>query len=272
MLLPDDLFVARAAPVLFDGLILRAAFHFTGEHPERHIDALDLLDVVVGLEGFGKKKSSFVVFFERADRLLLVYFEGDHIVRAVHACELSGDDRRISAVGAARRRSSLVTDQFRAAGRAVVGAHVRCVAPPTGNRVCTAGSSGSLRRSRSCRFSLSRFLVRFCICRRCALILICIQCFDFLCSVSAAAVFTFQFPDIPVKFQRPRTGRALVNCDLLRHDRPPFCCRHLNRYAPAAANMPKNAKRASTTRKHQRRAHSNRCTPAVIINSQSQEV
>ena len=152
----------------------------------------------------------------------------------------------------ARRRGRLVADQFRAAGRAVVSAHVGRVAPPAGSSIRTAGSSGSsarCRRSSSCsRFGRSRLLMCLSIRRRCALILVRIQRFDFLCSVSAAAVFTFQFPDIPVKFQRPCAGRALINCDLLRSG----CRNHIDalKLPQICKNMPKYAKHASMARKH----------------------
>ena len=241
VLLPDDLFIACAAAVFFDSFVLRAAFHFTGEHPERHVNALDLLDVVVGLEGFGEEKPSFVIFLEGTDCLFLVHFEGNYIVRTVYAREFPGDDRGISAIRAFRRRCRLVADQLRAASRAVVSTHMSRVAPPAGSiRSAKSprrpGGAGSPARSRRCSlrrsFCLVRLLVCLSICCRCTLDLVRVERFDLLCGVSAAAVFAFQLANLPVKTQRPRTGRALVNSDLFCHIHSPFCCLLLSRCSP----------------------------------------
>ena len=97
------------------------------------------------------------------------------------------------------------------------------------------GRAGQLR-GRSCRFSR---IEGFYLC-------------DFK---AAAAVFAFQLSYLSVKTQRPRTRRALVNCDLLCHVHPPFRCRLLIRSAPLS--YIKEGRTATC------------CTPAVNINSLS---
>ena len=135
------------------------------------------------------------------------------------------------------------------------------VAPPAGSirsaksprRTGSTGGPSSTKRTGSCRFSRLRFLVRLSICCRRALILVRVERLNFLRGVSAAAVFAFQLSYLSVKTQRPRTRRALVNCDLLCHVHPPFRCRLLIRSAPLS--YIKEGRTATC------------CTPAVNINS-----
>ena len=230
----DDLFVADAPLVFLVSFVLGASFNPAGEHPERNVDAFDLLDVVLGLEGGREKLPSLVVLLEGVHGLLLVDLKGNHVVRAVDTRKFARDHRRVAAIGTAGRRGRVVADQLGAAVRAVIGAHMRRVTAPAGGRARIPGSLSRRRtlarlscrrlRSRLRRGSVRRvcLFLRFFVRLSGSLIFLSVDCFDLFGRVSAAAVVAFQLADLTVKMKRSGTGRALVCCGFLCHFRSPF--------------------------------------------------
>ena len=110
--------------------VIRAAFGFAVKQPERHINAAQLLDMVIIAEQLGQQQLSLVMLLERGNRILLAQLERQYVVRLENAAELLGNDGRVAAVRARGRRCGLLADQLRTAGRTAVYAHlVRICAP-----------------------------------------------------------------------------------------------------------------------------------------------
>ena len=217
----DNFLIAGSSPLLLAGLVVRGAVHLAGEHPEWHIDALDLLNVVIGGKRSRQQLSAFVILLERLDRLLLVYLERDQIIRPVHAREFARDHGGIAAVGAAGRRRRIVADQLCAAAGAVIGAHVGRIAPPAAVRCCFRGHAGSRCFRRCLFFRGGRFLLRFLVAFHSALVLFLVERLDFLGGIGAAAVVALELADLAIIVKGARTGRALINGDLFCHSLPP---------------------------------------------------
>ena len=119
------------------------------EEPERDVDALDLLDMVLRGKGLGQKGLFLVMLFEGGDGVGLAEAEGDDIVRFLRAGQAAGDDRGVAAVGAAGRGGRCVADELRAAGRAGIELCIPSSAqsPPSGAVQAPSSPSGAAAAS-----------------------------------------------------------------------------------------------------------------------------
>ena len=92
--------------------------------PERHVNALDFLDVVVRGEIVGQQRLSAVVLLQGRNGRIAVELEGDDVIGLEDVGQLAGNDGVVAAVRAAGDRCHLVDHQLSAARGAVVGPHV----------------------------------------------------------------------------------------------------------------------------------------------------
>ena len=165
---------------------------FPAEQPERHINPLNFLDLVLRRKGLRQQGLLFIVRPERIDRRLLIQPERKDRVWPERAGQLTGDNGRIAAVRAARRRRRRVAQKLRPAGRAAAGPHA--VRVP------------AVRRMLPCAGILRGFFILFGIER-----------FHVLDRIAAAAVVAQELAACAVKVQRACAGRALVIGHLLCH-------------------------------------------------------
>ena len=87
--------------------------------PERHVHALDLLDVVTRREVVRQELLADVVFLQRLDRRIAVELERDDVIGFQHIGKLTGHDGVVATVRAVRDRRHLVDEHLAAARRAV---------------------------------------------------------------------------------------------------------------------------------------------------------
>ena len=152
-----------------------------------------------------RQKWLFVVMlFECGDRILFTQLEGDDIIRLPCAGELTGNDGRVAAVGAARGRRRLVADELRAARRAGIALHAG-LGPFRAVRLGPFALVGSLRGLLLSLFGGLRGL----------LVLFRVECLDLLDRIGRAAVVAFKLPGRADKVQRAGTRGTFVIRDLI---------------------------------------------------------
>ena len=78
---------------------------------------------------------TLIMLLEPLDRVLAAELEGDHEVRLQRARKLPRHDRGVAAVGAGGRGGGRVTDELRAAARAVIGLYALALRTPVGAEV-----------------------------------------------------------------------------------------------------------------------------------------
>lgn len=144
--------------------------------------------------------------FERSDRVFLTEFEGNDVVRLLHAGKLTGNDGCVAAVGTTGCRRRLIADEFCAARRAGVAFHAR-LCPVRALRL------GSFALVGLC----CRLLLRLCSGLCGLFILLLIECLDLLDRIGRAAVIAFKFSGRANKMQRTGTRGTFVICDLVCH-------------------------------------------------------
>ena len=113
-------------------VVARVALRLAVKHPEGDVDALDLLDLVLGGKRAGQKGLVFIMPLERMDRVLAAELKGQNEVRLQRPGELSRHDRRVSAVRAGGRGGVRVADELRTARGAGIGFHPGGVRAPVG--------------------------------------------------------------------------------------------------------------------------------------------
>ena len=197
------------------GLELNIGVRIAIEQPEGHIDPLDLLNMVACGKRFGQQFFPFVMLFQRLDSSFLVQLKGDDIIRLQAACKLAGHHRGVAAVGAAGGGSGLVTDQFCAAGGAVVGFHALLCPSISFKRPFAIRISGSLL------CLLFRLLLLFFLFRRrcllCLLIFLSVQRLDLCYVIRTAAELALQLSAFAGIMERAGTGRTLIIGHLCGH-------------------------------------------------------
>ena len=197
------------------------------EEPERDVDALDLLDMVLRGKGLGQKGLFLVMLFEGGDGVGLAEAEGDDIVRFLRAGQAAGDDRGVAAVGAAGRGGRCVADELRAAGRAGIALH-----PVFGPVAALGRGPGALVAVRCCggfirRGGLGRGLCVFAL----------IEGFDLVDGVARSAVVALQPSGRAHEMQGAGTGGALIVGDLICHRRENLLIRVCPRRARAGTQI-----------------------------------
>ena len=110
---------ADVAPVERD-----VAFGRARVQPERHVHALDFLEVVAFGEAVRQEFLVAVVVLESGDGVVLVELERDDVIGLQHVGKLSGHNGVIAAVRAAGNRGHLVNEQLGTASWAVERAQV----------------------------------------------------------------------------------------------------------------------------------------------------
>ena len=90
------------------------------EQPERDVNTLDLIDVILIGKDLRKQLLAAVVLFECIDRRFFVKLERDDIIGLERTCELSHHDNGIAAVRAGGRTGRFLADDHAAAGFADV--------------------------------------------------------------------------------------------------------------------------------------------------------
>ena len=111
-------------------------------HPEGHVDALDLLQMVGLREGGRQQRLFAIVFLQRLDGVVLIELEWKDEVRLQHTGELPRHHGGVSAVRAGRGCRGGVADQLCTARRAGICLHALCIRTP----VITQGRRPRLRR------------------------------------------------------------------------------------------------------------------------------
>ena len=209
-----DLPIAGAENARARRVVARMALRLTVEHPEGDINALDLLDLVLGGKRSRQEGLVFIVPPERIDRVLAAELEGQNIVRPQRPGKLPRHDGRVAAVRAGGRGGVRIADELRTAGRTGIGLHPGGIRAPVGahgagvpRAAVVAALRGGIRRFK--RLGGLCFLFP-------------IQRLDLCNGVRAAAVIAFQFPGRAGIVQRPGAGRALVVGHLCRHRHSSF--------------------------------------------------
>ena len=93
----DDI-IALAVALADLGFVSAPGLHPAIVEPEGHIDALDLLDVVSVLEGFGEEGLALIILLQVLDGRLPVHLEGDDVLRLELAGKLSAQHGGVAAV------------------------------------------------------------------------------------------------------------------------------------------------------------------------------
>ena len=117
------------------GVEVRVALRLAAEHPKRNIDAADLLQMIFAGKALRQEYLTLIMLLEPLDRVLAAELEGDHEVRLQRSRKLPRHDRGVAAVGAGGRGGGRVTDELRAAARAVIGLHALALRTPVGAEV-----------------------------------------------------------------------------------------------------------------------------------------
>ena len=199
----DDI-VALAVALADLGFVSAPGLHPAIVEPEGHIDALDLLDVVAVLEGFGEEGLALIILFQIFDGRFLVHLEGDDVLRLELAGKLSAQHGGVAAIGAG--------------GGCCLGA---------ADQLCAAGGAGSAAEASGLPLSPDRAIGRslfgcfgglVCLC-----LLLAVEGL-YLCDiVGRAAVITAELAAGAVEPQWAGTGRALVIRGVFCHrSAPPF--------------------------------------------------
>ena len=183
-----DIIISFAPASYVCAFIHCSSAHFAVAKPERNIYAFYLFDMVMFFECLRKEDFAFVVIFKSLYRLVFVQLERNYKVRFKSAGELSGNNRRVSAIGTACCGCCCIADKFRAAGRTAIGFHA---------------FSLFFAPFHSHSFKLGFFFFLFFFVYRkaffCFRNVLCIEFFDFLNGIFASAVITFKhsaFSDI----------------------------------------------------------------------------
>ena len=91
--------------------------------PERYVDALYFLNLILGGKLPGKKRLSMIEGAQRFFRLLFCDLKRQNVGRLL-CLELGGDDVRIAAIGTQRHRRILAGIEVRSAGGAGICTHM----------------------------------------------------------------------------------------------------------------------------------------------------
>ena len=212
-----DLIVARGVAAAARGLVLGRARGLAVEHPERDVDALDLLHVVLVCELTREERLSLIVRLEGLNCVVLRELEGQDEVWLEAAGELAGDDAGVATVGAGGRGGRFVADKLRAARRAGVALHAGGVLSPVTAKIGCVPAFG-LRLL----LLLRGFLVGGLLCFGGLLFLFGKERLNFGDFVACAAVVAGELAGRAVKVQWARTGGALIVRYLSWHIFPLF--------------------------------------------------
>ena len=124
------------------------AVHAGAVEPKRHVDALDLVDVVAGDKALGQQDLALVVLLERGQDIVAPELKRDYQVGGEVARELAGCHGGIAAVRASGDGDGAVRDQLGSARRAdiagvfgkllhrIVGCGLGCCGRRIGFGVC----------------------------------------------------------------------------------------------------------------------------------------
>ena len=96
-----DIIISFAPASYVCAFIHCASAHFAVAKPERNIYAFYLFDMVMFFECLRKEYFAFIVIFKGFYCLVFIQLKGNNKVRFKSAGELSGNNSRVSAIGAA---------------------------------------------------------------------------------------------------------------------------------------------------------------------------
>ena len=128
-------------------------------HPEGHVDALDLLQMVGLREGGRQQRLFAIVLLQRLDGVVLIELERKDEIRLQHTGELPRHHGGVAAVRAGGGCRGGVTDQLCTARRAGVCLHALCIRTPV---VTQAGGVPVRAVARVCGGLFFRFRRLFC--------------------------------------------------------------------------------------------------------------